>query len=99
MLSRIKIPALIGLIFSTIAFGVVKFFGYNSQTFLVLSYLYMILAIIIALKYEIKHITNSESAFSSLKNIVIVSEGEKMEIKRVLTGEKYRIKGEIEKIQ
>ena len=98
MFSRIKIPALIGMTFSGIAFGIVKSFGYNSQTFLALSYLYVVLAAIIGLKYEVKKMSGNDSILSSLKNIVVVSEGEKMEIKRLLTGEKYRIKGEIEKV-
>ncbi|MFB6208894.1 MAG: hypothetical protein ABEJ56_02015 [Candidatus Nanohaloarchaea archaeon] len=92
-------PLIIGTAFSGIAFGVVKLIGYSSNSFMILSYLYVILAFIISLKYEIKKINTSDSILSLLGNIVLVVEGEDMELRKIFTGEKYRVKGEVEKLQ
>lgn len=99
MLKKLKIPLSIGLSFYGIAYLTVKFLGYNSESFMIISYLYLVLAAIIGLKYEMKKFTESSSLFSGLKNVVVVAEGEEMTLKRIFTGEKYKVKGEIEKIQ
>jgi len=36
---------------------------------------------------------------SFLDNVVVVSEGEEMKLKKLISGEKYKLKGEIEKIE
>jgi hypothetical protein len=41
---------------------------------------------------------NSDSVLSIFRNIVLVREGEELVMKRILTGEKYKLKGEIEKL-
>lgn len=99
MISRLKIPFLTGLTFSSIALLSVKILGYGSKSFMVISYLYVILAVIIGLKYEIKMANSSDSLLSVLRNIVVVIEGEEMKLKKLFTGEKYKIKGEVEKLQ
>ena len=99
MLKKLKIPLSLGLTFYGIAYFSVKSLGYNSTSFMVISYLYIALAAIIGLKYEIGRMNLENSMLSTLKNIAIVVEGEELKLKRLFTGEKYRLKGEIEKIQ
>lgn len=99
MIKRLKIPLSLGLTFYGIAYLTVKSLGYNSDSFMIISYLYILLAGIIGLKYEFKNYAGNSSLVSTLKNIVIVVEGEEMKLKRIFTGEKYKLKGEIEKIQ
>lgn len=99
MLKRLKIPLSLGLASYGIAYLTVKQLGYNSTSFMIISYLYIALASIIGIKYELKKISGTDSLPSVLKNIVFVSEGEELTMKRVFTGEKYRLKGEIEKLQ
>lgn len=98
MLRKLKLPLSIGLTFYGIAYLIVKQLGFNSTSFMFISYLYIALAAIIGIKYEMTKVNSSGSSFSLLKNLVLVSEGEHLEMKKVFTGEKYRLKGEIEKL-
>jgi hypothetical protein len=98
MLRRLKIPLSLGLTFYGIAYLTVKQLGYNSASFMIISYLYIALAGIIGIKYEVKKMNNSDSVLSIFRNIVLVREGEELVMKRILTGEKYKLKGEIEKL-
>lgn len=98
MIRRLKIPLSIGLTFYGVAYLTVKYLGYNSQSFMIISYLYIALAGIIGLKYEIKKVGKSDSVFSVFRNLVVVSEEDDLTMKRIFTGEKYRLKGEIEKL-
>jgi hypothetical protein len=98
MLRRLKIPLSLGLTFYGIAYLTVKQLGYNSASFMIISYLYIALAGIIGIKYEVKKMNNSDSVLSIFRNIVLVREGEELVMKRVFTGEKYKLKGEIEKL-
>jgi|GEM_PF-2781191 len=95
MFSKLKIPVLIGLTFYGIAFITVTFLGYNSTSFTVIAYLYIILAVILGLKYEVMH----GDTPSLLRNLVLVVEDEETRLKRVFTGEKFKIKGEVERVQ
>jgi hypothetical protein len=98
MLKRLKIPISLGLAAYGAAYFIVKSSGFNSTSFTIISYLYIALAVILGLRYEVGNLTNSSSLISTLKNIVIVIEGEEMKLKRLFTGEKYKLKGEIEKV-
>lgn len=95
MLKKFKVPVLTGLSFYGIAYGVVKFSGFNSASFTVISYLYIALGLILGAYYELQ---NHDGLGGFLHNLVVVVEGEEMELKKIFTGEKYRLKGEIEKI-
>jgi len=98
MLNRLKIPLSIGLAFYGIAYLTVRQLGYNSTSFMVISYLYIALAGILGVKYEIKRMNKSDSLLSVFRNIVIIQEEEEMIMKRLLTREKYKLRGEIEKL-
>lgn len=96
MLTKLKIPVLFGMSFYGIAYGVVRFLGFTSSSFTILAYLYVILGVSLGSYYEI----DSHGGFKEfLSNIVVVIEGEELELKRLISGEKYRLKGEIEKIE
>ena len=95
MIKKLKIPVLLGLSFYGVAYAVVKFAGFTSSSFTVLAYLYIALGLILGVYYELQ----SHGGFQGfLDNIVVVIEGEEMRLKKLFTGEKYRLKGEIEKI-
>lgn len=99
MLKKLKIPISLGLAAYGAAYFIVKTAGFNSSSFTAIAYLYILLAVIVGLRYELGGLVGSSSLLSALKNIVIVIEGEEMKMRRVLTGEKYKLKGEVEKIQ
>lgn len=96
MLKRLKIPVLFGLSAYGIAYGIVNFIGFSSSSFTAIAYLYIILGITIGLYYEL----DAHGGFRGfLDNIVVVIEGEEMKLKKLISGEKYKLKGEIEKIE
>ncbi len=84
---------LYGIVTALLAYSVVQLMGYNSQSLMVLLYLYVVSAIVLNLKTEI-----AAPLGPLLKRVVIVAEGEEMKLKRLLTGEEYRINGEVEKL-
>ncbi len=94
MIKRLKTPILLGLSFYSVAFVIVSSLGFNSYSFSIISYLYIILAVILGLKYE----SNFRSPLAILKNIVVVVEDEETHLRRLINGEKYKIKGEIERV-
>lgn len=96
MLTKLKIPVLFGLSTYGIAYTVVNFLGFTSSSFTILAYLYISLSIVIGIYYEIEDIGGFRGF---LDNIVVVIEGEEMKLKKLITGEKYKLKGEIEKIE
>lgn len=96
MLTKLKLPLTIGLSFYGIAFAVARFLGYNPTSFTIIGYLYVILALVLALIYEYGGESNP---LSLLKNVVIVVENEETRLKRVFTGESYKINGKVEKVQ
>lgn len=96
MLKKLKIPVLFGLSAYGIAYGVVKFFGFTSSSFTAIAYLYIVLSIGIGFFYEIEDY-GGISGF--LDNIVVVIEGDELKLRKLISGEKYKLKGEIEKIK
>lgn len=96
MLKKLKIPVLFGLTAYGISYGIVNFFGFTSSTFTAIAYLYIFLSISLSLYYEIEDY-GGLSGF--LDNIVVVAEGEELKLKKLISGEKYKLKGEIEKIE
>jgi hypothetical protein len=86
--------ALLGLSFGGLAVLAVKLFGYTPDSFMVLLYLYTLLGVFPALKDRVTKRFDS----SILHRIVLVAEGEEIKMRKILTGEKYRIKGDVEKL-
>lgn len=96
MRKRPLIAVLTGLIFAGASYGTVNVLGYNSTSFMILAYLYISLSIILTAFYELG------GQFGGIKNIlenfVIIVEEDEKKLKRVFTGEKYKIKGKVEKV-
>lgn len=96
MLNKLKIPVLFGLSAYGIAYAIVNFIGFTSNSFTAIAYLYIALGLVIGLYYELD---SHGGVHGFLDNLVVVIEGEEMKLKKILSGEKYRLKGEIEKIE
>lgn len=95
-MNRLVKGAATGLSFAGIASILTRFKGFNSETLIVLLYMYVLLGIIGSVNSSI---ARKHGGLKKLfHNIVIVVEGEEMKMKKLLTGEKYRIDGDIEKI-
>ncbi|MFB6203981.1 MAG: hypothetical protein ABEK01_05815 [Candidatus Nanohaloarchaea archaeon] len=97
MRKEIKKGVFTGLSFAGIAFATVKFMGFSQTSFIVISYLYIIMGVVMS-------VSSGEGSLRSfldrkIGNIVLVMEGEELKMRKILTGEKYKVKGEVEKIQ
>ena len=85
-----------GLGFAALSINIFTQIGISQTTITVVAYLFPVMALLLILYEEFE----PESIDSSLLGrIVIVSEGEAIKLKKLLTGEKYEIKGEVEKVQ
>ena len=82
-----------GLIFLLLAYTVVYTQGYGGNSFIAVMYIIILATTWMEVKDEIEL---PDSSF--LERIVIVSEGEDLKMRKVFTGEKYRLKGNIQKI-
>ncbi len=96
MRKRPLIAVSIGMAFTGISYGLVTVLGFNSTSFMSLAYLYILLSIVLALYYELHR--SFGDIKSVLKNFAIVVEEDEKKLRRVFTGEKYKIKGKVEKI-
>ncbi|MFB6291797.1 MAG: hypothetical protein ABEI58_00205 [Candidatus Nanohaloarchaea archaeon] len=96
MKSEIKTGLLSGLTFSGLAYASVKLLGFNSTSFTVLMYLYVALGVLTAFLFYLK--TSEAGLKDMMRRFVVVVEREELELRSVLTGEKYKVKGEIEKV-
>lgn len=82
-----------GLFIAATAYTAVRIMGYNPQSLMVLLYLYVLSGILLNVKSEL-----AKPLTPLLKRIVIVAEGEEMKSKKLLTGEEYKVKGDVEKL-
>ena len=85
-----------GLSFAGIGSLTAMYFGFNQNTLTIFLYLYIAQALYNPLKNELF----SRISFSPniIDRLVIVAEGEELKMKKLLTGEKYRLDGDIEKL-
>lgn len=86
----------IGLGFSGVAFGIVSLLGFRWISLSALMYMYVVLAAVMVLGYETRIL--GEGIRSWMDRFVIVLEEEEMKLKKLASGEKYRVKGEVEKL-
>lgn len=84
---------LYGIAVALVAYSIVQFIGYNPQSLMILLYLYVFQSVILKVKTDF-----AQPLLPLLKRIVIVAEGEEMKLKRLLTGEEYRVNGDVEKL-
>ena len=82
-----------GILSASIGYLLVYYFGFGSYTLPLLLYLNIFSVIVVNMKAEIEAIS-----LSFLKRLVVVAEGEEMKLKRLFTGEEYRVKGDVEKL-
>lgn len=87
MRRKYKIGAFTGTFFALAAFMFAKLNGFNSNTFLVFLYFYVLLGIVSKLNAE-----DAASYIESLENVTWVKK-EEMRIKKIFTGEEYEIEG------
>jgi len=85
--------AVYGLFSAATMYAVVQYAGYNPQTLALLIYIQIISGILINMKSEIEALS-----LPYLKKLVLVHEGENIEMRKLSTGEKYRIRGDVEKL-
>ena len=90
---ELLIGAITGLGFASIASILVRFLGFTSRALTMLLYLYVVLGVLPAIKQLVSGKLEDIST-----SIVLVKEGEELELKKIIGGESYRVKGEIEKI-
>ena len=93
MKQELKDGLLYGVLTAATAYTTVMLMGFNHRSLAVLLYLYVISASLINLKSEI-----FTPLKPFLKKIVIVAEDEEIKLKRLLTGETYKIRGDVEKL-
>lgn len=95
MKKKVLYGAAFGLFFASIASMVARYRGFNPETFTVFLYLYVALGALYPVK---KAISSGELLPDMMHRLVIVAEGEELRMKKLFTGEKYKVKGEIEKL-
>lgn len=86
--------AALGLFFAGMGALIIRFFGFTEISLIAILYLMVALAVVQGLK----HRDFSSVMPSFLERIVVVVEGEELKMKKLLTGEKYRVKGDLEKL-
>lgn len=85
-----------GIIFSGGAYTAVAFIGFGWKSLAISMYLYVFMGVLMAFGSSFNLL---ESRISDLlDSVVLVAEGEELELKKLVSGEKYRVKGELEKL-
>lgn len=97
MLKEILKDVSIGLTFAGISYGVINIFSYGPTSFAVNSYLYVGLGLIIGLRHIVS--TRFGGLKKALQNFVVVVEKEEVYLHRLVSGEKLKIEGKVERVQ
>ena len=92
MKRKYRVGAITGTFFSCIAYAVASFRGFNSSSFVLFLYLYVLLGVIS--KFELE---DAAGYIESLENFTWVKQEEK-KLKKVFTGEEYEIEGTVKKV-
>jgi hypothetical protein len=88
--------ATVGMLFSGVAYAAVAFIGFGWKSLAVSMYLYVVMGVLMAFGSRFELL---DSRISELfDRVVIVAEGEELELRKLVSGEKYRVKGELEKL-
>ncbi|MFB6190490.1 MAG: hypothetical protein ABEJ91_02870 [Candidatus Nanohaloarchaea archaeon] len=88
--------AAIGMLFSGASYAAVVFMGFGWKSLAVSMYLYVAMGVLMAFGSSSGLL---DSRISELfDRVVIVAEGEELELRKLVSGEKYRVKGELEKL-
>lgn len=89
--------AALGLGFMAVAYGVVRSMGYGQRSFTVVGYLFMIEGVVMAVLGSLGDSVGGLKGF--LENVVVVMDEEEKKVKRLATGEIYRLEGRLEKLE
>lgn len=84
--------AMIGSSLASIGVLLAKYFGFNWITLSTILYLIVLSAVASGFKSRL------DLSDGFLHRIVLVAEGEELKMKKLISGEKYKIKGDLEKI-
>jgi hypothetical protein len=85
--------AVYGAIIAGAAYIIVQVMGFSSTSLSVILYLFIVSTILVNVKSEL-----ATPIKPYLERLVIVAEGEEMKMRKLLTGEKYRVNGDVEKL-
>lgn len=92
MYRKIRNGGALGVIFALTSYFLASEIGFNQSSFLIFLYMYVIVGIIASLNFS------DFEGKGILDRIVIVAEEEEMKMKKIISGEEYRIKGTVEKL-
>lgn len=88
--------AAVGLGFMGVAYGVVQSMGYGQSSFTVVGYLFMIEGVVMV---GLGSLGDSVGGIRGLlENVVVVMDEEEKKVKRLATGEVYKLEGRLEKL-
>lgn len=87
--------AAVGLLFAGLGSLLVRINGFNQLTLVILLYLTIGAAVFQGLRYSRSDLFDFSNP---LNRLVIVKEGEELEMRKLISGEKYKIKGSLEKL-
>nr|EGQ40216.1 MAG: hypothetical protein J07AB56_09440 [Candidatus Nanosalinarum sp. J07AB56] len=86
-----------GLVFMGVAYGVVRSMGYGQSSFTVVSYLFIVEGVAMV---GLRSLGDSVGGLRGLlENVVVVMDEEERKVKRLATGEIYRLEGRLEKLE
>lgn len=86
-----------GLMFAGFSFGVVNVYGYGPRSFMFNSYLYVGLGLLVGARHMFS--SRFGGFRKALENFVVVVEEEELYMHRVVSGEKLKIEGNVERVQ
>ncbi len=89
---RIKKGGLIGLTGAVTVYYYASWNGFNRASFLLMLYMFIIVGVLSSLQ------ASDLNIHSSLNKVLIVANEEENRLKRIFTGEEYRIDGTVEKV-
>ncbi len=92
-MESVKEGSVYGILLAATTYIIVQLMGYSHRSLMVVLYIQLVSAILLTAKSNL-----SEPLKPYLERIVVVAEGEEMKLKRLLTGEEYRVRGDVEKV-
>lgn len=84
------------MVFSGVAYLVVRFSGYGWRSLTVLLYLYVFMGVMVSVAGSFDLLDSSVAEI--LDRVVLVAGQEELVLRKLVSGEKYRVEGELEKL-
>lgn len=92
MYRQIRSGGAIGVIFALISYFLASQIGFNQSSFMIFLYMYVIVGVLASLNLQ------DFEGKGFLDRIVIVAEEEELKMKKIISGEEYKLKGTVEKL-